>query len=115
MTYPRELTIATGTTVYAGDPESEERIVSREVRVSVTYEIDDDEADVPLLAAVVSPAGYAIFVIIGATLIVLGVLGALAARVGGASPVLGAMRVLFWGAMAMGVTAGVGAIFRLAV
>ncbi|MGN6727988.1 MAG: VIT1/CCC1 transporter family protein, partial [Tepidisphaeraceae bacterium] len=72
-------------------------------------------AIVPLLAAVVSPAGYAIFVIIGATLVVLGVLGALAARVGGASPVLGAMRVLFWGAMAMGVTAGVGAIFRLAV
>ncbi|MGN6627199.1 MAG: VIT1/CCC1 transporter family protein [Tepidisphaeraceae bacterium] len=72
-------------------------------------------AIVPLLAAVVSPAGYAIIVIIGATLVVLGVLGALAARVGGASPVLGAMRVLFWGAMAMGVTAGVGAIFRLAV
>lgn len=43
MIYPTEMTLATGTTVYAGDPESDERIQSREVRVSVTYRIEEDE------------------------------------------------------------------------
>lgn len=43
MIYPTEMTLATGTTVYAGDPESDECIASREVRVSVTYRIEEDE------------------------------------------------------------------------
>ena len=38
----------------------------------------------------------------------------LAARVGGASPLMGAWRVMFWGALAMGITAGVGALFGAA-
>jgi VIT1/CCC1 family predicted Fe2+/Mn2+ transporter len=42
-------------------------------------------------------------------------LGALAARAGGAGVVSGAIRVAFWGALAMGVTAGVGAIFGTVV
>jgi VIT1/CCC1 family predicted Fe2+/Mn2+ transporter len=41
----------------------------------------------------------------------LAILGGLAARAGGASVMVGAMRVTFWGAVAMGVTAGVGALF----
>ena len=43
MIYPTEMTLATGTTVYAGDPESDECIRSREVRVSVTYRIEEQE------------------------------------------------------------------------
>jgi vacuolar iron transporter family protein len=43
--------------------------------------------------------------------LVLACLGALAARAGGARIVPGAIRVTFWGALAMGVTAGVGALF----
>lgn len=43
MIYPTEMTVATGTTVYAADPASDERLVSREVRVSVTYRIDEEE------------------------------------------------------------------------
>lgn len=43
MVYPMEITVATGTTVYAADPASDERLVSREVRVSVTYRIDEEE------------------------------------------------------------------------
>ncbi len=43
MVYPTEMTIATGTTVYAGDPTSDECIVSREVRVSVTFRIEEEE------------------------------------------------------------------------
>lgn len=47
----------------------------------------------------------------GTSLVFLAVLGVIAARVGGASPWKGAWRVTFWGALAMGITAGVGALF----
>lgn len=47
----------------------------------------------------------------GASLVFLAVLGALAAGAGGASVTVGAIRVTFWGALAMAVTAGVGAVF----
>ena len=45
------------------------------------------------------------------TLVLLAVLGALAGRLGGASMTKGALRVLFWGAVALGVTAGIGHLF----
>jgi VIT1/CCC1 family predicted Fe2+/Mn2+ transporter len=45
----------------------------------------------------------------GSALIFLALLGSLAAQAGGASVVTGAVRVTFWGALAMAVTAGVGA------
>ncbi len=45
----------------------------------------------------------------------LALLGTIAARVGGASMLLGAWRVTFWGALAMGITAGVGALFGTVV
>jgi VIT1/CCC1 family predicted Fe2+/Mn2+ transporter len=47
----------------------------------------------------------------GLSLVFLAVLGGLAARVGGANVTTGAMRVAFWGALAMGLTAAVGALF----
>lgn len=46
-------------------------------------------------------------------LICLALLGALAARAGGASRIRGALRVCFWGAMAMSLTAAVGTLFGL--
>ena len=45
------------------------------------------------------------------SLVSLAAMGALAARVGGASVLVGALRVLFWGTLAMGATAAVGAMF----
>jgi len=42
-------------------------------------------------------------------------LGAVAARAGGASIAKGALRMTFWGVLAMGVTAGIGALFGTAV
>jgi VIT1/CCC1 family predicted Fe2+/Mn2+ transporter len=45
------------------------------------------------------------------SLVVLTLLGGLAANAGGANIVKGALRVLFWGAVAMAVTAGLGALF----
>jgi VIT1/CCC1 family predicted Fe2+/Mn2+ transporter len=49
------------------------------------------------------------------SLVFLATLGGLAARTGGASVTRGALRVTFWGALAMLATAGVGALFGTAV
>lgn len=69
----------------------------------------------PLLAAVLAPAGQIIPVVMGATLLALTVLGALGARVGGAPMGPAVARVVFWGLAAMAVTAGVGRLFGVSV
>ena len=72
-------------------------------------------AAMPLLTAAVVPAAILIPVVSGTSLVFLAILGGLAARVGGAPVTAGAMRVTFWGALAMGLTAGVGALFGTGV
>nr|WP_294557353.1 VIT family protein [uncultured Rhodopila sp.] len=67
-------------------------------------------AILPLAGAVLVTGPDLIPVVAGTSLVFLALLGAMAARAGGASLVRGAARVLFWGALAMGVTAGVGAL-----
>jgi VIT1/CCC1 family predicted Fe2+/Mn2+ transporter len=57
------------------------------------------------------PVGWILPVVGAGSLIFLAVLGAVAARAGGAHVGSGALRVLFWGAMAMAATALVGALF----
>ena len=49
-----EMTIATGRTVYDGDPAHDERIRSREARVSVTWRLGEDEQDLALMASVLA-------------------------------------------------------------
>lgn len=68
-------------------------------------------AALPLVAAMVAPQSFLIPVVAIASLLFLAVLGAWAASAGGASLIKGAMRVTFWGALAMAVTAGAGALF----
>jgi VIT1/CCC1 family predicted Fe2+/Mn2+ transporter len=68
-------------------------------------------ASLPLLVTVLAPASILIPLVFGTALLFLALLGALAARTGGAGVLMGALRVTFWGALAMGVTAGVGALF----
>jgi vacuolar iron transporter family protein len=68
-------------------------------------------AALPLVIVLLVPDAWLVPVVAGASLLCLGGLGALAARVGGARPVIGAVRVLFWGALAMGLTAAIGALF----
>jgi VIT1/CCC1 family predicted Fe2+/Mn2+ transporter len=68
-------------------------------------------AALPLLVAVLASTSSVIAWVSGTALVFLAVLGALAARAGGASLVAGAWRVTFWGALAMAITAGVGALF----
>jgi VIT1/CCC1 family predicted Fe2+/Mn2+ transporter len=66
------------------------------------------------ITALVPEASLSIFVS-GTALFFLALLGALAARAGGASVTPSAIRVSFWGALAMGITAGVGTLFGTVV
>jgi vacuolar iron transporter family protein len=68
-------------------------------------------AALPLLVTVFAPESMLLPLISGTSLLFLTSLGALAARAGGASVAAGAFRVGFWGALAMAVTSGVGALF----
>jgi VIT1/CCC1 family predicted Fe2+/Mn2+ transporter len=67
-------------------------------------------AALPLLVAVLGPARYLIPLLSATSLAFLAILGAAAARAGGAGVTIGAARVMFWGALAMGLTAGIGAL-----
>jgi vacuolar iron transporter family protein len=72
-------------------------------------------AALPLLVVVFAPLTNLWLVVSGASLVCLAVLGALAARTGGASAWVGAARVAFWGALAMAATAVIGKLFGTAV
>ncbi|MGH9463982.1 MAG: VIT1/CCC1 transporter family protein [Vicinamibacteria bacterium] len=72
-------------------------------------------AAMPLLTVTVAPESTLIPLVAGTSLVFLALLGGLAARVGGASMVVGALRVTFWGALAMAITAGVGSFFGTVV
>ena len=72
-------------------------------------------AAVPLAAAVLAPADQIIPVVVGVTLASLAGLGALGAQAGGAPILPATARVLFWGAAAMAITAGVGRLFGVSV
>ena len=65
----------------------------------------------PLLLAGLWPGSSLSIVIISMTLVLLGVLGAMAGWLGGASMAKGAARVVFWGALAMGATSLIGRLF----
>jgi vacuolar iron transporter family protein len=68
-------------------------------------------AALPLVAAWAVPVSKLIPVVAIFSLLFLALLGAIAARAGGASITVGAIRVTFWGTLAMALTAGVGRLF----
>ncbi len=68
-------------------------------------------AALPLLIAALSPVAGFTMLVAGSSLLLLALLGALAANAGGASKMKGALRVVFWGGIAMAVTMGVGSLF----
>ncbi len=72
-------------------------------------------AILPLSPIVFAPVAYIIPIVAAMALVFLSLLGGLAAYGGGASAWNGALRVAFWGAMAMALTAGVGALFGTVV
>jgi VIT1/CCC1 family predicted Fe2+/Mn2+ transporter len=65
-------------------------------------------AVMPILAIAVAPSMGLIPLVSGSSLVLLALLGGLAARAGGAGVMMGAMRVTFWGGLAMAVTASIG-------
>jgi VIT1/CCC1 family predicted Fe2+/Mn2+ transporter len=72
-------------------------------------------AALPILTVVLVPPSQTSLLVAAVSLVCLAGLGALAARVGGAAPWIGAARVAFWGAAAMALTAGVGKLFGTTV
>jgi vacuolar iron transporter family protein len=68
-------------------------------------------AALPLLAAILSPPNLIIPAVSAASLAFLALLGAVGAKTGGASMAKGALRVAFWGVVAMAATAAIGALF----
>ena len=72
-------------------------------------------AGIPLIAAAVVPYSLTVPVVMVVSLVLLSFLGGLAARAGGASIIVGAVRVTFWGLIAMTVTSAVGYFFGAVV
>jgi vacuolar iron transporter family protein len=68
-------------------------------------------AALPLLVVLLFPVSVIMWIVSGSSLLFLALLGSLSASVGGASLVKAAMRVTFWGALAMAITSGIGALF----
>ena len=68
-------------------------------------------AAMPLLVTAMAPVARLIPLVSGTSLAFLALLGGLAAYAGGAGVTMGAIRVTFWGALAMALTAGVGSLF----
>lgn len=71
-------------------------------------------AAMPLLVVLLAPSSALPWAVAGSALLALALLGSLAARAGGAPLITAATRVTFWGALAMAMTAGVGALFGVA-
>ncbi len=67
-------------------------------------------AAIPLLVAAISPAQGLSMIVSVSSLVFFAVLGAVGARIGGAPALKPAIRVTFWGAIAMGLTAAIGAL-----
>jgi vacuolar iron transporter family protein len=72
-------------------------------------------AAMPLLVTALAPEARLIIFVSGTSVLFLALLSALAARTGGAGVRPGVIRVTFWGALAMGMTAAVGALFGAVV
>jgi VIT1/CCC1 family predicted Fe2+/Mn2+ transporter len=68
----------------------------------------------PLLVVILFPAPVLMWAVSGSALLFLALLGSMAAYAGGASMIMAATRVTFWGALAMAFTAGVGTLFGVA-
>lgn len=72
-------------------------------------------AALPLLVVILLPASILMWAVPVGSLIFLALLGAISAKTGGAPILVATSRVAFWGALAMALTAGVGALFGVAV
>lgn len=88
------------------------RPVQAAITSAITFAVG---AAMPLLAVIVTPSAWLLYTVPAVTIMFLALLGALGARAGGANEWVGAARVAFWGALAMAITAAIGAAFGHAV
>ena len=92
-----------------------ETISARPVQAALTSAVSFAVgAALPLLVVVVAPATTLVQLVAGTSLFFLALLGGLAAYTGRARILIGIVRVTFWGALAMAITAGIGAWFGTA-
>ena len=93
-----------------------EQLKARPLQAAITSAVSyASGALLPLLTVVIAPPAHLILLVSAVSLILLTALGAIAARAGGAGVIVGALRVLLWGAFAMAVTAGIGHLFGTVV
>lgn len=69
----------------------------------------------PILIILIVPKTYLVFAIVVSSVFFLALLGAVAAKIGGSSLIWGSIRVMFWGALAMLVSAGIGWVLGITV
>ena len=72
-------------------------------------------AALPVVAVILAPSAIVVPVVAAASLIYLAILGVVGAKAGGAAILPATIRVTFWGALAMAVTAGIGMLIGKAV
>jgi len=84
------------------------RPVQAALTSAVTFAVG---AAMPLLMVVIAPASWLLPLVSGTSLGFLALLGAIGASTGGANILRATVRVTFWGALAMALTAGIGALF----
>ncbi|TAV74656.1 VIT1/CCC1 transporter family protein [Rhizobium leguminosarum] len=93
-----------------------EHMAARPVEAALTSAVTFGVgAALPLLMVVLSPASVLIYTVATASLAFLALLGAIGAKAGGANVWRATTRVTFWGAFAMALTAGIGALVGTAV
>jgi len=92
------------------------KLAARPVQAALTSAVSfSTGAALPLLVAAIPLKTCLIPLVAGTSLVLLGLLGGLAAWAGGSPVATGAVRVSLWGAVAMAVTAGIGALVGTAV
>ncbi len=92
-----------------------ERITAKPIQAAFTSAVMFTiGAAMPLIATFAAPTSQIILIVASCSLFSLAILGALAAYLGGANILKGAIRVTFWGTLAMGLTAIVGGLFGIA-
>ncbi len=94
------------------DPEDLARPVQAALVSAMSFAVG---AGLPLAAMTLTPGGLRIAITLVAALVALGVLGGWSARLGGAPVVRAVVRVLVGGALAMGITTGIGSLFGAAI
>lgn len=91
-------------------------VTARPVQAAITSAITfSSGAALPLIAVVLAPLGHVVPVVAAASLVFLAILGVAGARAAGAGILKPTIRVTFWGALAMAVTAGIGLTIGKAV